>query len=326
MERRTATNPPPGARSVIVSFSPHAGAVSTERRARDIAAALERRDCEVLLTNELGELEAVAAEWHLAGELRAIVACGGDGTAATVRNHAPLAVPLLPVPLGTENLLGRYLRQEPTADAVCETVEAGMVAEFDLGRAQGTDGSRMQYFLMMVSAGFDAEVVRRLHDRRRGHITRLSYLQPVLESIRSYEYPELRLYCLDNHQAEPLACRWAFAFNLPLYARGWQLAPAATGTNGRLDVCTFERGSLFHGLRYLWHVMRETHQHLSDARIVQGQRFRLEAATNNVPYQLDGDFAGMLPVELELLPRQLRMLVMPEVASRLGFAIETGNA
>jgi diacylglycerol kinase family enzyme len=295
----------------------------------EIADELCKRGYMVRLTNELAELAAVATEWQHNGELRAIVACGGDGTAATVRNHTPLESPLLVVPLGTENLLGRYVKQAPSAAAVTETVEEGVVVEFDLGRARGlgVDASA-RYFLMMISAGFDAEVVRRLHLRRTGHITRLSYIQPVLETIRSYEYPQLRLYCLDDasQSVEPVSCRWAFGFNLPLYARGWQLAPDAAGTNGRLDVCTFERGSLFHGLRYLWHVMRESHQRLSDARITRGRRFRLEAAAHEVPYQLDGDFAGVLPVEMELLPRKLRMLVMPELARRLGFSLDEVSA
>ena len=41
----------------------------------------------------------------------------------------------------------------------------------------------------MIGCGFDAEVVRRVHLERDGHITRLSYLKPIWESIRSYEYP-----------------------------------------------------------------------------------------------------------------------------------------
>src|SRR5262249_48771330 len=126
-----------------------------------------------------------------------------------------------------------------------------------------------------------------------------------------------------GQSAGPVRCRWAFAFNLPLYARGWKFAPEAVGTNGVFDVVTFERGSLFHGLRYLWHVMRETHQRLSDSQITRGRRFHLVSADGeDIPYQLDGDFAGTLPVELEILPRQLRMLVMPEIAERLGFSLK----
>jgi len=326
MEHLAALWPDPKALSVIVSYSPHAGPRPIERRAIEIAGELERGGYEVRLTQDLGDLEALAAHWGESGKLRAVVACGGDGTAAVVRNHTPLEVPIVVVPLGTENLLGRYLRQPASAAAVRNTVDQGVVIGLDLGVVRRGDRANVsQYFLMMISAGFDADVVRRLHQRRSGHITRLSYIQPTLEAIRSYEYPELQLYCRDGsaQPTEAIRCRWAFGFNLPLYARGWKVAPDATGTDGLVDICTFERGSLVDGMRYLWHVMRETHQNLADARITRGRAFRIESAgRDNVAYQLDGDYAGTLPVDVELLPGQLRVLVMPDMARRLGFAIE----
>jgi diacylglycerol kinase family enzyme len=250
------------------------------------------------------------------------LACGGDGTAAIVRNRTPLEVPLLLVPLGTENLLGRYMSQSALPAAVRETVDEGVSVALDLGRIR-SEQTGNHYFLTMISAGFDAEVVRRLHERRRGNITRSSYVQPTLAAIRSYEYPELRLYCGDDLavETEPACCRWVFAFNLPLYACGWQVAPEADGTDGLLDVCTFHQGSLLHVVRYLWHVMRRSHLQLADARLTRGRTLRIEAAERaNVPFQIDGDFGGMLPVDVDVLPAMLRMLVMPHVARRLGFS------
>ena len=115
MESRSAELPAPNARSLLVSFSPRAGARSGEQRARDVAADAGVGRISRPATSDLGELHDLAAEWHATGELRCVVACGGDGTAAVVRNHTPLEVPLLLVPLGTENLLGRYVSQ--SADA-----------------------------------------------------------------------------------------------------------------------------------------------------------------------------------------------------------------
>ena len=63
----------------------------------------------------------------------------------------PLEVPLVHVPVGTENLLGRFLGQLPTPQAVAETIDNGVIISLDLGRA----GDKI--FLLMFSAGFDAE-------------------------------------------------------------------------------------------------------------------------------------------------------------------------
>jgi diacylglycerol kinase family enzyme len=323
MDRFTIERPAEESRGLLVSFSPKAGSRSTEKHARHIVAELETTGFRVRVTSDLAELAQLATEWQASGDLRCVIACGGDGTAAVVRNHTPLDVPMLLVPLGTENLLGNYVAQSASQAAVRETVEQGVSIRLDLGQYRDSL-EKNRFFLSMISAGFDSEVVRRLHERRRGNITRWSYVQPTLESIRSYEYPELQLYCHDAEPApEPIRCRWAFGFNLPLYARGWQVAPDAVATDGQFDVCTFERGSVHNVARYLWHVMWKSHLRLTDANVCRCSRLRIEsAAGGKVAYQVDGDLGGFLPVEVEVLPGQLRLMVMPDVARRLGFSLE----
>jgi diacylglycerol kinase family enzyme len=320
LPRRWAYVPPPDSRRVIVSTNPRAGSRWRRIHLKELETALVAAGFHVQSTSDLAQLSALTAAGSkgASDDIRAVVAIGGDGTASCVRRHVPLAIPLVAVPMGTENLLARFLKQKSTAAAVCETLQRGVVIGLDLGTANG------QPFLLMISAGFDAEVVRLLHENRRGNITRGTYLKPTLQAIRSYQYPELRLYCDGNGSlpAPPHACRWVFGFNLPLYALGWKLAPRADGADGVLDFCTFERGSLPSACRYLWHVLRGTHANLPDASLFQQQRLRVECPSGvDVPYQLDGDYGGKLPVEIDIRPGDLRLMVSRSTAARLGFAI-----
>lgn len=315
---QVASRPHPAARRVLISANPRAGSRSRHDGIAAIDAALTRAGYDVRLSTQLDELAGLAAAGWKTGELRAVVAVGGDGTASVVRNHVPLAVPLVPVPMGTENLLGRFVGQGVDPDAVCRTLDDGVVVGLDLGRANG------KHFLLMISAGFDAEVVRSLHLNRRGNITRAAYLLPTLQAIRSYGYPPLRVYSdgASGSRDAAIECRWLFGFNLPLYALGLPIAPDAVATDGLLDVCTFERGSAWSVLRYLWHVKRGCHLALADAALKQYGRFRLEGPNSpEIAYQLDGDYGGTLPVDVDVLPGELRLLVSREVAERLGFEV-----
>jgi diacylglycerol kinase (ATP) len=316
---RAAIFPPPDARKVLISMNPKAGSRSRHQHVAEIKSALESGGYEVLITTDLGALEGLAASGQGSGKLRAVLAIGGDGTASIVRNHVPLEVPLLNVPLGTENLLGRYVGQLTTAKAVHRTVDEGVVISLDLGKA----GNKV--FLLMISAGFDAEVIRSLHENRRGNIRRTAYFLPMLRAIRGFTYPQMqvRFENSDFPASSPQLCRWLFGFNLPLYALGLPIAPDAVATDGLLDVCTFERGAVWSVARYLWHVMRKIHHTLPDAALSRTARFRLEPTTSaSVAYQLDGDFGGTLPVDVEVLAGQLRLLVSRETALRLGFTIK----
>ncbi len=64
------------------------------------------------------------------------------------------------------------------------------------------------------------------------------------------------------------------------------------------------------GLQYLIAIVRNRHQQSPGFRAWRGERVRIEADVE-VPYELDGDPGGTLPVEIETLPRQLRLLVEP---------------
>jgi len=302
---------------VLISMNPKAGSKSRHEHVAEIKSALESGGFEVVMTTDLSALRELAAANYESGKLRAVLAIGGDGTASVVRNHVPLEIPLVNVPMGTENLLGRYLGQLATPEAVRQTVEEGVVVSLDLCKA----GDKV--FLVMISAGFDAEVVRSLHENRRGNIWRSAYALPALRTIIGYTYPQLRLYSeTDDATASPRHCRWLFGFNLPLYALGLQIAPEAVATDGLLDVCTFERGAMWSVGRYLWHVMRKIHHTLPDAALSRTGRFRIEPTTSaSVAYQIDGDYGGTLPVDVEVLAGQLRLLVSRETACRLGFTI-----
>jgi diacylglycerol kinase (ATP) len=312
-----ASRPSPAARSVIISANPRAGSRSRLTHIESIVRVLADAGYKIRLLTNLDELTGLSAEQAKTGELRAVVAVGGDGTASIVRTHVPLEVPLLPVPMGTENLLGRFVRQATDPIAVCRTLDNGVTVGLDLGRANG------KLFLLMISAGFDAEVVRSLHLNRRGNITRAAYFLPMVRAIRNYRYPQMELYC--GHKLAPparLQCRWLFAFNLPLYALGLPIAPDALATDGLLDVCTFERGSTWSVLRYLWHVRRGCHLGLPDTALRRCSRFRLEGPNSvELAYQVDGEYGGTLPVDVELLPGELRLLVTAETAARLGFEV-----
>jgi YegS/Rv2252/BmrU family lipid kinase len=296
----------PTAKDVLVLVNPKAGARSRPAIVQQTMQHLAEMGycCEIVTDLEL--LAEMAASRLERGSLRTVIAAGGDGTVSVAANRTPHGTPLTVLPLGTENLLAKYLGIPRDARQISRIVDRGCCVQLDAGRANG------QLFLLMVGCGFDAEVVRRVDQARAGHITHFSYFKPILDSIRSYQYPDLRIYSQNPVRGDEMelsvTARWAFVANLPRYARGLNMVPQACGTDGLLDVCTFRRGSLLRGLVYLARIFWGTHQSLEDCVSLQSRRLRIEA-DSEVPYQLDGDAGGTLPVELEVVPRRLTVLI-----------------
>jgi len=234
------------------------------------------------------------------------VAVGGDGTVAELVNRTPPGVPLAILPAGTENLLARHLgftqHPDPLAHAICR----GKTLQLDAGLAAG------RIFLLMLGCGFDAAVVRRFHGRRSGHIRRLDYFGSIVHAAAHYRFPEIRVYWQTGDEADAtsdreLTARWVFAFNLPCYGGGLRVCPQANGTDGLLDACVFRGGGFWQALRLAAMVGLGIHQRSADWTTVRTRRLRL-SSSEPVPYQLDGDPAGMLPLDVELLPGRLTFL------------------
>jgi diacylglycerol kinase family enzyme len=280
----------------------------------EVTASLTDAGFRLEVVTDLERLGPLVEQRQAEGDLRLAIGGGGDGTVSEVVNRIPVGTPVTILPLGTENLLARYLGLRADAAAIRQVVETGAVHRFDAGLASG------RLFTLMIGCGFDAEVVRRLHDARTGHIRRWTYAKPILAAIRRYSYPEIRVRAEvvggPPGQGEWLTARWWFVFNLPCYGGGLKIAPWADGADGTLDLCGFARGSLPLGLWYLSNVVLGRHRRLADCLTGRVRRLKIEA-DEPVPYQLDGDPAGWLPLDVDVLPGRLA-LVTPTGTQRAG--------
>ena len=288
---------------VAILVNPKAGPSDSRRRVDRLEKLLQKRGFKTEIFTDLAEATSQANRWHAEGSLRTLVGVGGDGTAAELANRIDEGIPLTLFPGGNSNLLARYFRLSKDPEALCRTIVDGVTARIDVGRANG------RIFLLMASCGFDAEVVRRLHRRRTGHISLYTYGKPILETIWSYPYPEIRVHWQGDEEARPsLSSRWLFVFNLPCYGGGLRVAPQADGSDGLLDVCGLRRGRLWPGLCYLAGILSHRHHRMADCTMHHARKLRITAETE-VPYQLDGDPGGVLPLDIETLPGRLTLVV-----------------
>ncbi|MCO6045444.1 hypothetical protein NG895_16155 [Aeoliella sp. ICT_H6.2] len=306
-----------GARQVLMLVNRKAGAGRGQAIVGRAVETLANHGLSVQQVSEIDQLHDATLELMQAGELRGVVSAGGDGTICAALNSTPPGTPLAVLPLGTENLLARYLTHRRTPESVAELLTEGVVVPMDAATAGD------QLFTTVLSAGLDAEVVRQVHENRRGNITHLAYVAPVLQTIAGYRYPKVRITSLDS-TGEPFTATgcWSFMLNLPRYAMNLPIAPHAVGTDGLLDACVLERGSLGTGMWYVLNMLCRRHHALSSVHTARRSKFLIESADGQpVSYQIDGDPGGMLPVEVTSLPGRMSLVVSRKVARNLGFEV-----
>ncbi|MEE3370624.1 MAG: diacylglycerol kinase family protein [Planctomycetota bacterium] len=293
-----------GTDQVLILQNPTAGRQNRQQRVQKLQQELHQLGLETTCFSDIHALTAKAEQAQSNGTLRAVVAAGGDGTVGLVINHLPAGIPISVLPLGTENLLARSFDIQP--ENAAQVIHRGTFVRLDAGEANG------RLFLLMFSCGLDSDIVERLHKRRQGHISHWSYFRPILASIRSYRYPEVRVYFEHGGDSESttreVAARWVFVNNLPIYALKIPIVPQAIGTDGVLDLCTLRRGSLPAALWYLAGILLRRHQRWKDCTTAKVTTVRVES-DHPVAFQLDGDPGGQLPVHIQVHRQRVTLLI-----------------
>ena len=284
---------------VLIQFNTTSGFGGHRRHVAELVEGLRSHGLRPRLFSKRERMALWLSDPVRRAKVACAVAAGGDGTFRDLIRRCP-GVRLAILPLGTENLLARRLGIPKSGRAVASMIAAGSVLRLDLGRL----GDRP--FTIMASAGFDADVIHRTAARRTGNIHRLTYVQPIYESLRTYAYPDIRVWVDDC--ATPYVAKWAVLVNLPAYALGLKMAPSAAPDDGVLDLRLFLQGSPIQTVKYYYNLWWGSHERLTDVKSIPARRVRMEADVP-VPIQLDGDPQGWTPAEFHVLPSAVEVIV-----------------
>lgn len=236
----------------------------------------------------------------------AVLAVGGDGTVCDVADGlAGTTSPLLIWPAGTENLVAKSIGYRPNPDLILATLHAGNAASFDLGWANGRS------FVVVAGVGFDAEVVYRLTRLRVGHITHLSYTGPLWRTFWEHRWPDLQVTA--DTPDGPFTWQgrgMVFVGNMSRYSLGLRVVRDAVPNDGLLDLVTMDCRSR---LQLVGHSLRTLARRHIEHPAVRHVRFtRLTVTADRpVPIEIDGEFAGQLPLDITVRPNALRVLIPP---------------
>ncbi|MEZ6092939.1 MAG: diacylglycerol kinase family protein [Pirellulaceae bacterium] len=292
--------PNPERDTVIIAWNQKSGRKSREVAVEGLLEKLRIAGLHVFVENDLNTIKQRVFESRQSGRLRAVVSAGGDGTIRLLADELGEGVPFAVFPLGSENLLAKHLGISGSPDGTASSILKQNLTSLDAARANG------KLFLIVLSCGFDAEVVELTHQNRKGHIRRRNYATSVFQIIQRYRYPPLKI-SVDGIELQQRPS-WAFVFNVPRYAMDLAIAPEAKSNDGLLDLCTFEKGGLAKGLWYFLSVLLRRKRRSTESHHFLGKSIEINS-DSTVAFQIDGDPGGKLPVLIETLPRYLTVFV-----------------
>jgi YegS/Rv2252/BmrU family lipid kinase len=250
------------------------------------------------LTSEAGDARDIAAEAVREG-FEVVIAAGGDGTLNEVVNGiGGSSVRLGILPVGTMNVFATELGiPQGNLERAWSVIEQGKVVEVDLPKANDT------HFIQLAGVGLDAEVVRKTTADSKRALGPLSYLLTLVQ-VAAHKPSRVLLEAEGGRISEG---SFALIGNGRLYGGPFPVFQRASLFDGLLDVLVFQNQSHWDVVRYFQAIAFGTHPQLPDVEYFQTSTLRV-TSSGDVPVELDGEVAGMLPCLFSVSSQKLRVL------------------
>ena len=246
------------------------------------------------------------AKHAAASGLEVAIAWGGDGTLNEVAcGLLGTSTALGVLPGGTVNVFAREVGIPLKLEGALETLALGHVSRIPVGFA----GERA--FLLMAGAGLDGEVVYRLKAGFKDALGAFAFWLDGFRLLATNPLTPLRI----RSGGREIVGTGLIAGKIRRYGPSYFITPDAGLHEAKLDVVVFKGTNRRDYLRYLAGVIGRFHLGFKDVEHFKTDALTIEVeSAARVRFQLDGEPAGYLPVELSVRDNALAVLLPATVA------------
>ncbi len=248
-----------------------------------------------------------------------VLAAGGDGTVNEVANglvYTP--VPLAVLPAGTANVLAHELGIGTRLERAARYVAHSCPERISVGRLRDARGE-LRYFLLMAGAGLDARIVYDIHARLKMFTGKLAYWAAGAPRFLQKLPPlEVRV----NQRV--YRCGFALASRVRNYGGDLEIARGASLLEDDFEMVLFESQNPFRYILYLLGAFLGGVEGMRGIRVLHAREVEfVDPGNAPIHIQIDGEYAGLLPATIEIIPAALTLLAPPDLRERL--AVQAGQ-
>jgi len=251
-----------------------------------------------------------------------ILVAGGDGTINEVVNgmvHSD--VPLGILPGGTANVLASELRIGKTIERAAESLSHCVKARVALGLLTGGVDDARRYFLLMAGAGLDADIVYHLDPGMKDALGKIAYWIGGFRKL-GRRLPEFTVAA----EGREFRASFALASRVRNYGGDLEIAPTISLLDDEFELVLFEGKSSIPYLKYMLGAVFHRLPGMPGVTIVRTRKAAFSApADGGIHLQLDGEYAGLAPAQVEIVPNALTLLVPSGFRARRPAIVKTSE-
>ncbi|MDP2278244.1 MAG: hypothetical protein Q8K51_08475, partial [Nitrospirota bacterium] len=203
-------------------------------------------------------------------------------------------------PLGTTNVLAKELNIPDDIEKAVDIALNGKIHTVCLGKI--THSSLItRHFLLMAGIGYDAETVYGIKKGLKKYSGKGAYILSGLKTLMRWA-PDKLTFTMDGKSCEGYS---AIICNAAKYAGNFNVAPDADITEPNLRVFIMRSRKRLDIIRYVSGIIIKRHLGFKDITYLKAERIDIKG---NAHIQIDGDYLGLTPAKIEVIPDALRLV------------------
>ncbi len=266
------------------------------------------------------------AREHIEKGFRKIIVVGGDGTLNEVVNGIFLQhqVPTTDISIGmitvgTGNDWGRMYHIPFKYKKAIKTIKKGKTFVQDAGRVKYhlNDKSEERYFVNIAGMGFDALVAQKTNAlKEKGRGGAMAYLYNLVTGLFQYKITRLRIAVEGNEVFEDDV--FSMSLGVCKYNGGGMMQlPAAVPDDGIFDITVIRKTSKLKIIRNIKNLYDGSFTRLPEVETYRGRSVRIVSIpSNSVFLETDGESLGHSPLEFNVIPRSVKVIVHKSYPAR----------
>ena len=259
-------------------------------------------DFRIRKTEGIGDAALMARD-AAANRADAVVAVGGDGTIHEIASGlAGSKTPLLIVPSGTGNVFAKELCLPKSHTGCLSLLVEGKTISVPLGIAND------RFFVLMGSAGFDAEVLERMNHRQKNFFGIIAYVFVGIVHFLFRKHPPLWLDFPDRERIEAQA---AFIARGKKYGGNIIMAPNGNIEKKTFQVIILQRKGRWAIAKFLFDLLLGRHTRSRSVLVREAASVTIRSSIPSAA-QVDGEYLGPLPIRFAMGDVSLRIIVPKE--------------
>jgi diacylglycerol kinase family enzyme len=240
---------------------------------------------------------------------------GGDGTIneaaeGILGTDTPMAI----LPGGTANVLANEMKLGSDFERAVRALPSSVPRRIAVGRVSCDGGKVRRHFLLMAGVGLDAHIVYRVSGPLKARTGKFAYWVAGM-GMAGRRLAEFEI----ETDGRRRRCSFALLSRVRNYGGDFEIAREVTLFDNTFETVLFEGRSALRYIKYFAGMALGRLAGMKGVQVLRAERVRIACPEDARVYvQIDGEFAGHLPAEIEIVPDALTLMIPPEYLKRCG--------